>query len=49
MWYLFLIMFTLKLCGIITVSWWIVTLPLTGAVALALILTGLGISLKHKK
>ncbi len=32
--WLFLILFTLKLLGEISVSWWIVTLPLWGPLAL---------------
>jgi hypothetical protein len=47
---LFLIFLILKLCGVITWSWWLVTSPLWGPVAiLLLILAGIfvGASLYH--
>jgi hypothetical protein len=39
---MFLIFMTLKLCKVITWSWWLVTLPLTASIV---ILVGLGLSL----
>ena len=34
---MFLILFTLKLCGVITISWWWVTVPLWGPVVISLL------------
>ena len=38
---IFLVLFVLKLCSVITISWWIVTLPLWGGFAIILIISGL--------
>ncbi len=37
--WLFLIMFALKLLGKISFSWWLVTLPLWGPLAIAMVIT----------
>lgn len=39
---MFVVMFTLKLMGTLTVSWWVVTSPIWGTAALGLLI-GLGI------
>ena len=38
---MFLILFTLKLLGKIEVSWWVVTAPLWGPLALVLLIVGI--------
>jgi hypothetical protein len=46
---MFLIMFTLKLAGIIEISWWVVTAPLWGSVFFVVLLVLFLAAIKEKR